>query len=152
MAKIIKISKTGLDLIKQHEGFCSEPYLCPASVGTIGYGSTYYEDGTKVKLGDPPITQERAEKLLASVLVQYEKAVDSFARDDITQEQFDALVCFAYNVGIGALKTSTLLRKVNTNPSDPTIKDEFLRWNKAAGKVLKGLTKRREEEAKLYFS
>ena len=74
--KITKLSKSGLDLIKQHEGFCSEPYLCPASVGTIGYGSTYYEDGTKVKLGDPPITEERASKLLASVLVTYEKAVD----------------------------------------------------------------------------
>ena len=150
--KITKLSKSGLDLIKQHEGFCSEPYLCPASVGTIGYGSTYYEDGTKVKLGDPPITEERASKLLANVVVAYEKSVDSFARDDISQQQFDALVCFAYNVGIGALKSSTLLKKVNADPNDPTIRDEFLKWNKAAGKPLKGLTKRRESEAKLYFS
>ena len=152
MPKVTKISKSGLDLIKTHEGFCSDPYLCPANVPTIGFGSTYYENGTKVKLGDPAITKERGTELLLNVLAAYEKAVDSFTRDDITQEQFDALVCFAYNIGIGALKSSTLLKKVNANPNDQTIKDEFLRWNKAAGKVLKGLTKRRQEEANLYFS
>ena len=150
--KITKVSKQALELIKRFEGFCSQPYLCPANVPTIGYGATYYEDDRKVKVTDPPINEERATQLLANVLVQYEKAVDTFTRDDITQQQFDALVCFSYNVGIGALKSSTLLKLVNANPTDPQIKNEFLKWNKAAGKVLKGLTKRRQDEANLYFS
>ena len=149
--KITKVSKEALELIKKFEGFCAQPYLCPASVSTIGYGATFYENGTKVKLDDPPITEQRATQLLQNVLKTFEKHVDSYTRDDITQSQFDALVCFAYNVGVGALKSSTLLKLVNVNPSDPLIKSEFLKWNKAAGKALKGLTKRREAEANLYF-
>jgi lysozyme len=149
--KITKVSKDALELIKKFEGFCAQPYLCPANVPTIGYGATFYEDGAKVKIDDPPITEARATQLLQNVLKTFEKHVDSYTRDDVTQSQFDALVCFSYNVGVGALKSSTLLKKVNTNPAEPTIRDEFLKWNKAAGKVLKGLTKRREAEANLYF-
>jgi len=149
--KITKVSKSALDLIKKFEGFCAQPYLCPANVPTIGYGSTFYEYGAKVKIDDPAITEERSTQLLLHVLTTFEKHVDTYTRDDITQSQFDALVCFAYNVGVGALKSSTLLKKVNTNPLDPTIRDEFLKWNKAAGKALRGLTKRRESEAELYF-
>ena len=78
--------------------------------------------------------------------------MDSFCRDDISQSQFDALVSFAYNLGTGALQKSTLIKKVNANPKDVTIADEFLKWNKANGIVLAGLTKRRQAEANLYFS
>jgi lysozyme len=141
-----------VDLIKQFEGLKLKPYLCPASIPTIGFGNTYYPDGTKVKLTDPSITQDKAEELLKFLLVTYEKAVDSFCRDDISQGNFDALVAFSYNVGIGALQKSTLIKKVNANPKDVTIADEFLKWNKAKGTVLKGLTKRRQAEANLYFS
>ena len=150
--KITKVSSKGLDIIKKYEGFSSKPYLCPAHVPTIGYGSTYYEDGSKVKLTDSPITQERATELLEALLVSFERAVDSYCTDSINQNQFDALVSFAYNCGVGNLKSSTLLRKVNVNPDNPTIKDEFLKWNKGAGKVLAGLTKRRQAESDLYFS
>jgi len=150
--KITKISNLGLELIKKYEGFKAKAYLCPANVITIGFGSTYYEDGTKVKLTDSPITQERATELLEALLVSYERSVDSYCVDTINQYQFDALCSFAYNCGVGNLKSSTLLRKVNKNPNDPTIKDEFLKWNKGGGKVLSGLTKRRIEEAQLYFS
>jgi lysozyme len=150
--KITKISNLGLELIKKYEGFKAKAYLCPAKVITIGYGSTYYEDGTKVKLTDSPITQERATELLEALLVSYEHSVDSYCVDTINQNQFDALCSFAYNCGVGNLKSSTLLKKVNKNPNDPTIKDEFLKWNKGGGKVLSGLTKRRIEEAQLYFS
>jgi lysozyme len=150
--KITKISNLGLELIKKYEGFKAKAYLCPAKVPTIGYGSTYYEDGTKVKLTDPPITQERATELLEALLVSYELSVDSYCVDTINQNQFSALCSFAYNCGVGNLKSSTLLKKVNKNPNDPTIKDEFLKWNKGGGKVLTGLTKRRIEEAQLYFS
>lgn len=150
--KITKISNLGLELIKKYEGFKAKAYLCPANVPTIGYGSTYYQDGTKVKLTDPPITQERATELLEALLVSYERSVDSYCVDTINQNQFDALCSFAYNCGVGNLKSSTLLKKVNKNPNDATIKDEFLKWNKGGGKVLSGLTKRRIEEAQLYFS
>ena len=81
----------------------------------------------------------------------YEKSVDSFCRDDVTQHQFDALVSFAYNLGVNALRNSTLLKKVNANPADPAIRDEFKRWNRAAGRVMAGLTRRRLAEADLYF-
>ena len=149
--KITKVSKDALDLIKRFEGFCAQPYLCPANVPTIGYGATFYEDGKKVQISDPAISEERATQLLLNVLKTFEKHVDTYTRDDVTQAQFDALVCFSYNVGVGALKSSTLLKLVNANPSDPEIRTQFLRWNKAAGRVLKGLTNRRVAEADLYF-
>jgi lysozyme len=149
--KITQISNKGLDLIKKYEGFRSKSYLCPAKVPTIGFGSTYYEDGTKVKLTDPAITEEEATRLLKALLVTYEKAVDSFCRDDINQNQFDALSSFAYNCGVGNLKSSTLLKKVNADPTNPSIKNEFMKWNKGGGKILAGLTLRRNEESNLYF-
>jgi lysozyme len=150
--KITKIGSKGIELIKSFEGLKLKPYLCPAQIATIGFGNTYYPDGKKVKLTDPAITIDKAEELLKFILVTYEKAVDSFCRDDISQSQFDALVSFAYNVGTGNLQKSTLIKKVNANPQDPTIRAEFMKWNKAAGKVLLGLTRRRTAEANLYFS
>ena len=150
--KITKLSQKGLDLIKQFEGLSLTPYVCSGGINTIGYGSTYYPNGQKIKLTDPAITQVVAESFLKHSLSTYEKAVDSFCRDDISQSQFDALVSFAYNLGTGALQKSTLIKKVNANPKDVTIADEFMKWNKANGKVLAGLTKRRQAEANLYFS
>jgi lysozyme len=150
--KVTKISQKGLDLIKRFEGLKLKPYLCPAGIPTIGYGNTYYTDGKKVKLTDPSITQAKADELLKFLIQSYEKDVDSFCRDDISQHQFDALTSFAYNCGPRNLKSSTLLKKVNLNPNDPTIRAEFMKWNKGAGKVLAGLTKRRQAEADLYFS
>jgi lysozyme len=101
---------------------------------------------------DPAITPQKAEELLKFLIQSYEKDVDSFCRDDISQNQFDALASFAYNCGPRNLKSSTLLKKVNLNPNDPTIRAEFMKWNKGGGKVLAGLTKRRQAEADLYFS
>lgn len=150
--KITKISPKGIELIKQFEGLKLKPYLCSAGVPTIGYGNTFYDDGAKVKMTDPTISEGRAVQLLYFILSNFEKHVDTFCRDDINQQQFDALVCFAYNVGTGALKSSTLLRKVNANPNDPTIRAEFLKWTRAGGKVLNGLVRRRTAEADLYFS
>lgn len=150
--KITKLSNKGLELIKKYEGFSAKPYKCAGGVNTIGYGSTYYPGGHKVSLTDAPITEQQATSLLKDLLVNFEKSVDSFCRDDINQNQFDALVSFAYNVGVNALKSSTLLKKVNANPNDATIKQEFLKWNKSNGKILKGLTIRRQEEAELYES
>lgn|SRR3990167_3094243 len=149
--KITKIGLKGINLIKKYEGCELIAYLCPAKVWTIGVGSTYYENGERVKEGDK-ITQERAEELLKNLLVSYEKSVDSFTRDDINQNQFDALVSFAYNCGVGNLKSSTLLKKVNINPNDKSIITEFLKWTKSTGKTMQGLINRRTDEAQLYFS
>lgn len=150
--KVTKASQKGLDLIKRFEGLKLKAYQCPAGIPTIGYGNTYYPSGAKVKLTDPAITKEKAEELLKFLLTSYEKGVDSFCRDDINQNQFDALTSFAYNVGVGNLQKSTLIKKVNKNPSDPSIRAEFMKWNKGGGKVLLGLTRRRQAEADLYFS
>ena len=149
--KITKTSPKGVELIKKFEGFRSKPYNCEAGVATIGYGATYYPNGQKVKLTDPAIDEKHASILLEAMLNPYEKAVDSYCRDDINQNQFDALVSFAYNLGNSALKSSTLLKKVNVNPNDKTIRNEFLKWRFAGGKSLPGLVNRRTEESNLYF-
>ena len=138
-------------MIKTFEGFRSAPYKCSAGVPTIGYGATFYPGGKKVTMTDPSITEEKAVELLANMLVSFEKYVDSYCRDDINQNQFDALVSFAYNLGPANLKSSTLLKKVNANPEDETITAEFMKWVKAGGKTLKGLVRRREAESQLYF-
>jgi len=149
--KITKASNNLIELIKKFEGFSKIPYLCPANVATIGYGSTRYANGLKVTLKDNPITELQAIELLKDTLKQYELAVDSYCVDSINQNQFDALVDFAYNCGNGNLKSSTLLKKVNANPNDLTIGLEFAKWNKGGGKILNGLVKRRAAESELYF-
>lgn len=149
---IRNIDKAGIELITKWEGLRLKPYLCSAGVPTIGYGSTYYENGQRVKLNDPTITEERAKLLFKNTIVTYEKAVESFTRDDISQNQFNALVSFSYNLGTQALKNSTLLKKVNANPNDATIKNEFAKWVNAGGKKLQGLVNRRNDEIKMYFS
>jgi lysozyme len=144
-------SLLGLNLIKKYEGLRLSSYLCPAGVPTIGYGSTRHPNGKKVLLGEKLNNEKEATQLLLATLSPYEDAVNKHL-PNINQCQFDALVCFAYNVGTGALIKSTLLKKAKANNADPSILDEFLRWNKAGGKVLAGLTNRRREEANLYFS
>ena len=150
--KITKTSDEGIDLIKSFEGFSSKPYLCPAKIPTIGYGITFYPDGKKVTMKDASITEVEGVKLLKSMLVKFEQYVDSYCVDTVNQNQFDALVSFCYNLGPSNLKSSTLLKKVNTNPNDPTIEAEFIKCVKAGGKTLKGLVRRREAESKLYFN
>lgn len=151
MAKITRTSKKGIDLIKQFEGLKLKPYLCSASVPTIGYGTTIYPNGKKVSLSDSLITEAQAEEYLANDLIYFEKQVDAFTTDAVNQNQFDALVSFAYNCGIGNLKSSTLLRKVNANPNDPSIATEFSKWTRAAGKIVQGLVNRRQKEQEHYF-
>ena len=149
--KITKTGTAGIEIIKSMEGFRSAPYKCPAGIPTIGYGATFYPGGKKVTMADAVITEARGTELLQSMLCSFEQYVDSYCRDDINQNQFDALVSFAYNLGPANLKSSTLLKKVNVNPSDETIRAEFMKWTKAGGRVLRGLVRRREAEANLYF-
>tara|TARA_R110002095_G_scaffold193603_1_gene171894 strand:+ start:28085 stop:28531 length:447 start_codon:yes stop_codon:yes gene_type:complete len=142
----------GIELIKKYEGFMSEPYKCPAGVPTIGYGATYYPNGERVNMNDVSITKETAELYLMNMLGSYENAVNRYVQVTLTQNQFDALVSFAYNLGNGSLQKSTLLKRVNADPCDSDITNQFNRWVKAGKKTLRGLVKRRKEEAKLYFS
>lgn len=155
-------SKNCIDLIKKFEGLRLEAYQCSAKVWTIGYGSTMYPDGTKVKKGDT-CTLAESEQYLSEDVRKRSANVLALLPPTIQQHQFDALVSFAYNLGIGALRGSTLLKKVKVNPLDATIANfvvidgapvvgscEFLKWVKAGGVVLKGLVLRRAAEALMY--
>ena len=146
------LDNKGYLFITKHEGLSLKPYLCPAKIPTIGYGNTYYSDGKKVTLLDKDITKQQAFDMFKEIANRFAKRVDTLVTSNINQNQFNSLVSFAYNVGTGNFNSSTLLKKVNRNPDDLTIKAEFLKWNKAGGKVLNGLTNRRNEEADLYFS
>lgn len=145
------ISSKLRELVKHFEGCKLTSYVCSAGHNTIGYGNTFYENGVKVKPGDK-ITQQRAEELLDVILIKFVQQTNELIKSNVNQNQRDALTDFAYNCGIGNLKSSTLLKKVNADPNDKTIRDEFMKWNKGGGKVLNGLTRRREAEANLYFS
>ena len=154
------LDNKGYLLIAQFEGLRLKPYLCSAGVPTIGYGSTFYPSGRKVTMSDKPITQETAFWMLKQVANMFAKDVDSLVTSNINQNQFNALVSFAFNLGSDidadnipeGLGDSRLLRRVNANPNDPEIAREFVKWNKAGGRVLDGLTKRRLKEAESYFT
>ena len=140
----MRTSQKGIDLIKKFEGCRLEAYKCPAGIWTIGYGHTKgVKDGMI-------ISREQAKEFLREDLKVYEKAVESCVKVPLSQNQFDALVSFCYNCGSGALKTSTLLRLLNEGKYSEA-GEQFLRWNKAGGKVLVGLTRRREEEREIFL-
>lgn len=148
----MRLSKRGIEIIKEHEGFATFPYICPAGVPTIGYGATYYLDGSKVTMKDEAISEEEAENLLREMVVSYENDVKRYVQTELNQNQFDALVSFVYNVGNDNFRTSTLLKRINVDPCHEDIPYQFSRWNKGAGKVLPGLVRRRKQEAELYMS
>jgi lysozyme len=148
----MKLDENGYKLIQEFEGLSLVPYLCSAKVPTIGYGNTFYPSGKKVTMNDNPISLLTAKWMLKETADKFAADVDKLIKSKLTQNQFNALVSFAFNLGVTALGKSTLLKKVNVNPNDITITNEFLKWNKAGGKVLNGLTKRRTIEAKIYFT
>ena len=147
----MKISNRGLELIKDFEGFSSSAYLDVVNIPTIGWGNTFYEDGTKVKMGDQ-ISKTDALKLL-EVIANRDFADKIFPsiKVKVSQSQFDAMVSLAYNIGVGAFLKSTLLKKVNAGDFAGA-GEEFLRWNKAGGKEVLGLTRRRQREKQLFLS
>lgn len=149
----MKTSDKGLKLIAEFEGLRLAPYLCSAGVPTIGYGTTVYPNGIKVRLSDKSITEQQAMDFLRYDVSKFEKQVNKLIGSaQLNQNQFDALVSFTYNLGAANLSKSTLLKKIKANPNHADIPSEFVKWNKAAGQVLAGLTKRRLAEAKLYTS
>jgi GH24 family phage-related lysozyme (muramidase) len=139
----MKISEEGLSLIKKFEGCELKAYQDSVDVWTIGYGHTKgVEDGQE-------ITQEEAEEMLASELDEYEGYINDLVECDLEQHQFDALVAWVYNLGPTNLRSSTLLKRLNSNDLDD-VPNQIKRWNKAGGKVLNGLVRRREAEALLF--
>lgn len=146
----MKTSEKGIKMIAKFEGFKSCPYLDPVGIPTIGFGNTFYPNGIRVKMTDPKITRAQGLKMLKEVVKQFEGEINRVLCRELSQNQFDAIVSFTYNLGIGSLRRSTLLEKVNRNPCDPSIPDEFRKWTYAKGKRLNGLIKRRDIEAELY--
>ena len=147
----MKLNTQGYRLICMFEGFSAKPYLCSAKVPTIGYGNTYYLNGKKVTLLDKPITELEAFEMFKAIADKFADKVSKLVTAPVDQAQFNALVSLTYNIGPANFQKSTLLRKVNFNHNDPSIRAEFLKWNKAGGQVLKGLTIRRKAEADIYF-
>jgi len=139
----MKISQEGLSLIKRFEGCRLESYKCSANVLTIGYGHT-----SGVKETDT-ITQDGADKLLQEDVEQFEKYVDDNVTVELGQSQFDSLVAWTFNLGVGNLRESTMLKKLN-NEDYKSVPSEMKRWNKAGGKTLDGLIRRREAESLLF--
>ncbi|WP_348814071.1 lysozyme [Flavobacterium maritimum] len=154
-----KLDSLGSLFLQQREGFSSVPYLCSSGVPTIGFGNTFYPDGRRVTMKDKPITRAYAVEIFNMVVAQFENDVNSLVKSSVTQNQYNAILSFAYNVGTDidvdtiaeGLGDSTLLKLINANPSDPNIAKEFAKWNKSNGKVSNGLISRRQLEAELYF-
>ena len=146
----MRTGKPGLEIIKHFEGFSPDPYLCPADVPTIGYGATYGFDHKRITMGHCPISLEEGEALLAQELGSVERSVRRLVQVALTQNQFDALVSFTFNLGSGRLQSSTLRSKLNRENYEGAA-DQFPKWRKAGGKVLLGLVKRRAVERKLFL-
>ena len=147
----MKTGERGLDLIKEFEGCKLAAYKCPAGIWTIGIGSTHYGDGTPVTKNRTLPTEKAAIALLAATIGQYEKAVNAMTVE-LTQNEFDALVCLCYNIGAGNFLKSTLVKMLKAGDDKAEIAQQFLRWDKAGGKPLAGLTRRRNAEAELFLS
>ena len=141
----MKCSQEGLALIKKFEGCRLKAYRCSANVLTIGYGHT---GGVKE---DDTITQEEADKLLKADVFKFEKNVEDNVKVELNQSQFDALVAWTFNLGVGNLRSSTMLQKLN-NEDYTSVPSEMKRWNKAGGKTLDGLIRRRKAESLLFES
>lgn len=144
------INQAGLNLIESFEGCVLHPYLDSVKIPTIGIGTTVYPDGKKVTMQDPPITKDQAHSFLKSHMDKDCVAVSAMLKVVVNDNQFAALVSFAYNLGTSALAVSTLLKRLNSGAVTRAA-DEFLKWNHAGGMVLAGLTRRRQAERALFL-
>ena len=140
------VLQVAAELCRHFEGLYLRPYLCPASVPTIGFGATHYENGRRVTLNDPAITRERAEQLLLWQLEhQYLPHVLALCPGETDPKRLAALVDFVFNLGANALKSSTLRKRINARDYAGA-RVEIMRWVRGGGKVLRGLVRRREAE------
>jgi lysozyme len=144
-------AKIAAEVIKEFEGYSSKPYLCPSGIATIGYGNTMHLNGERVTMDDPEIDEKEANKMLLDTIKSVEKQVKNVLEVKLPAHKLAALISFTYNVGIGNLSKSTLLAWVNSNPDYSRIPEQFRRWNKGGGRVLKGLVRRREAEVALWI-
>jgi lysozyme len=167
----MKINKAGIALIKQfeslHDGDLTviglQPKLCPANVWTVGWGHAIVDPVTRQHVKGkenrrralelfPALSEAEAELLLQRDLLAFSASVRGLVTKPLNENQFSALVSFCYNLGAGRLRQSTLLRKLNTNPGDPSIRTEFLKWVSPGTSFERGLRRRRAAEADLYFT
>ncbi len=146
----MKTGYEGLKLIKEFEGCKLLSYKCPAGVWTIGIGSTRYADGSPVKANQALPNEAAAIQLLTKTLASYEHTVNTIGTE-LTQNEYDALVCLCYNIGSGNFATSTLVKMLKAGEPKSEVAKQFLRWDKAGGKPLAGLTRRRNAEAELFL-
>ena len=142
----MRLDDNGHNALHEREGLRLKPYLDTQGVPTIAMGNTYYLDGKKVTMQDKPLTIREAYKLGRVVSDNFAKQVNQLLTKEVTQNQFNALVSLAYNIGINAFRKSTVLKRVNVNPNDPTIKNAFMMWTKN-----RELIGRRKSEVEQYF-
>jgi lysozyme len=158
----MNVSPKAIGMIKHHEGVRQKPYRCPARLWTIGVGHVLYPEQSKLKIDDRDgfplrpeddrkFTMDEVDAILAADLQRFERGVERFVSVTLTQGEFDALVSFSFNVGLGTLQRSTLRAKLNRNDKDGAA-DELLKYCLAGGKILKGLQNRRIDERVLFFS
>ena len=146
-----KVNQAGLDLIKSFEGLFLKPYLDPIQIPTIGYGTIKYPNGAKVTMADAVITQDQASEYLEFEVEEKSENITRMTKINLNDNEFAALTSFAYNVGWPALEKSTLMKLLNAGADRVAVADQFLRWDKAGGKVLPGLTRRRKAERDLFL-
>jgi lysozyme len=158
----MNVSAKALKVIKHHEGLRFNPYRCPAKLWTIGVGHVLYPEQGKLKIDerdgfplrpedDRKFSMDEVDAILAADLQRFERGVERFVSVALTQGEFDALVSFSFNVGLGTLQRSTLRAKLNRNDKDGAA-DELLKYCMAGGKILKGLQNRRIDERAMFFS
>ena len=147
----LQLSYNGFRLLGELEGIVLKPYRDSVGIPTIGIGSTYYEDGTRVRMTDKPITTERAIQLAKNVVKSFELKVNQVILLPMTQNQFDSMVLLCYNIGESGFARSSVVRHFNQGNLQKAA-DSFLLWNKAGGKVLRGLTNRRNKERELFLT
>ena len=146
----MKISQAGIDLIKRFEGCKLKPYLCPAGYWTVGYGHVIGNGVTLAEADNRIFTQGEADVLLRTDLARFEQGVLRYCPVYLTQFEFDSLVSFSFNLGLGVLQRSTLRQKINRGDADAA--KVILKYNMAGGRILKGLTRRRQAEYALFTS
>lgn len=146
------VNKAGMDLIKSFEGLFLKPYLDPIKIPTIGYGTIKYPSGKSVTMKDPAITEAQATEYLLHEVEEKARNVERMTKVPLNDNEYAALVSFAYNVGWPVLEKSTLMKLLNSGADRVAVADQLLRWNKAGGKELAGLTRRRQAERSLFLT
>lgn len=142
----MRLNELGYKALHEREGLKLKPYLDTKGIATIAMGNTFYENGSKVKMTDPALSKIEAEHLAKIIADRFASKVNALVKSNINQNQFNALVSLAYNIGLNGFKNSTVLRKVNINPNDKSIQDAFMMWTKNPE-----LIGRRKSEVKQYF-